>query len=53
MNTKFLLKNVKEIVNLKILGADDNCKPDLKRSRLEGSLLDASDSGQASDVLNT
>jgi hypothetical protein len=43
------LKNVKETVNLKALGAD-NYKPDLKRSRLEGSLLDT---GQAPEVVNT
>jgi hypothetical protein len=43
MNTKFLLKNVKEIVNLEVLGADHNSKPELKRSRLEGSRLDTCD----------
>jgi hypothetical protein len=52
MNTKFLSRNVKEIVNVKVLGADENSKPDLKRSRLEGSRLDISDSGQAPDVVN-
>jgi len=43
MNTKFLLKNVNEIVNLEVLGEDDNSKHDLKRSRLEGSRLDTSE----------
>jgi hypothetical protein len=52
MNTKFLLKNVKEIANLEVLGADDNFKPDLKRSRLERNRLDTSDTAQAPDVVN-
>jgi len=43
MNTKFLLKNVKEIVNLEVLGEDYNSKHDLKISRLDGSRLDTSE----------